>query len=291
MLKKSLGQKLKEIFRIKTIDKTFFDDLEDLLVESDMGVSVSVDIVKSLRQESEAKKIFEKESLYNLLADIVSEKVSEYDLLIDKDRLNIILFLGVNGVGKTTTIAKSVKYIQSQYGNPGIVLSAGDTFRAAAIDQLKIHGERLGVRVVSQEHGADPGAVIFDTIESAKARGEKVILADTAGRMHNKANLVKELQKIDKIIRSKAAGENYMKFLVIDSTTGQNGLSQAEVFNEAVGVDAAVLAKYDSAARGGIAVSISGKLGIPFVFVGTGEKYTDIKKFDRKEYLENLLSG
>jgi fused signal recognition particle receptor len=290
MTKFSLGQKLKEIFKINKIDSSFFDNLEDILVESDMGSGISAEIVKKLKEQSAAKGITEPEKLNSLLKDIIADRISEYSFKIDSSSLNLILFLGVNGVGKTTTIAKTARLIQNEYKNTGIILAAADTFRAAAIDQLKIHGERLGVRVVSQEHGADPGAVIYDSIESAKAKGEKVILADTAGRMHNKSNLVKELQKIDKIIISRIAEGNYLKFLVIDSTTGQNGLNQAEVFNEAVGIDAVVMAKYDSSARGGIAVSISGKLGIPVVFTGIGEKYGDLQRFSKKEYLDNLLN-
>ncbi len=289
MIKFSIGQKLKEIFRSNRIDENFFESLEDILVESDMGIAASVSIVQELKTEALKRGTSDYESLKTLLKEVVSHRISVYDFSIDMGKINLILFLGVNGVGKTTTIAKTAKLVQSEYGNPGIILSAADTFRAAAIDQLQIHGERLGVRVICQEHGSDPGAVIFDSIESAKARGERIILADTAGRMHNKANLVKELQKIDKIIKNRIPEDNYMKFLVIDSTTGQNGLSQAEIFHEAIGVDAAVMAKYDSSARGGIAVSISGKLGIPFVFTGTGEKYGDLKRFSKKEYLDNLL--
>ncbi len=202
--------------------------------------------------------------------------------------MNIILVLGVNGVGKTTTIAKLSKWFRDQHKMEA-VLSAGDTFRAAAIDQLKTHGERLGIRVVAQNPGSDPGAVIYDTIESALSKNNNLIIADTAGRMHNKANLVKELQKINKIIESKIENVNYQTMLIIDSTTGQNGLQQAEIFNEAVGVDSIVLSKYDSAAKGGTALTISRKLGIPFSFIATGEKYDDIAPFDSDFYLNSLL--
>ena len=284
-----LADKIKSIFTRNKIDNIFFEDVEDALIESDMGTALSVEIVKGLKAEALKNKITEQEELYALLKEMISEKILEYNFSIDPQKLNLILFLGVNGVGKTTTIAKAAKFIQNEYKGLGLLLAAADTFRAAAIDQLKIHGERLGVRVVSQEHGSDPGAVIYDTIESAKAKGDKIILADTAGRMHNKTNLVKELQKIDKIIKNKIPEENYFKFLVIDSTTGQNGFNQAEIFNEAIGIDAVVLAKYDSTSKGGIAVSISGKLGIPFVFIGTGEKYDNMKRFNKKEYLDNLL--
>ncbi|MCP5513967.1 MAG: signal recognition particle-docking protein FtsY [Spirochaetales bacterium] len=290
MAKLNLGQKLINIFKLNKVNQEFFDDLEDILVESDMGVGVSVDIVKELKEHAAVKKITGEENIIGLLKEIISGKILEYNFKLDNDNLVLILFLGVNGVGKTTTIAKTANFIKENYPGKGIILSAADTFRAAAIEQLKIHGERLGVRVVSQEHGSDPGAVIFDTIESAKAKGEKVILADTAGRMHNRVNLVKELQKIDKIIKNRIEKDNYLKFLVIDSTTGQNGLNQAEIFNEAIGIDAVVMAKSDSSAKGGIAAAISGKLGLPFVFIGTGEKYGDLKQFSKDEYLDNLLN-
>ncbi|MBQ6673496.1 MAG: signal recognition particle-docking protein FtsY, partial [Spirochaetia bacterium] len=181
------------------------------------------------------------------------------------------------------------KYLQT-HTDKKVVFAAGDTFRAAAIEQIELHGQRLGIRVVSQQNGSDPGAVIFDAIDSVKAKGEDVILADTAGRMHNKSNLIKELQKIDKIILNKLPKENYKKFIVIDATTGQNGLSQVEIFNEALSLDGIVLSKYDSAAKGGILLSISGKLGIPVAFVGTGEKYGDFAPFDKKAFLEGLLA-
>ena len=290
MAKFNLGQKRINIFKLNKVNQEVLDDLEDILVESDMGVGVSVDIVKELKEHAAVKKITGEENIIGLLKEIISGKILEYNFKLDNDNLVLILFLGVNGVGKTTTIAKTANFIKENYPGKGIILSAADTFRAAAIEQLKIHGERLGVRVVSQEHGSDPGAVIFDTIESAKAKGEKVILADTAGRMHNRVNLVKELQKIDKIIKNRIEKDNYLKFLVIDSTTGQNGLNQAEIFNEAIGIDAVVMAKSDSSAKGGIAAAISGKLGLPFVFIGTGEKYGDLKQFSKDEYLDNLLN-
>ena len=268
---KSLGSLLKSIFKTKTIDESAFEDIEDALIEGDVGASAAVAIVDELR--SVAKK----------------EKITDFDALKDNDGINLFLFLGVNGVGKTTSIAKLGKYLQD-HTDKKVVFAAGDTFRAAAIEQIALHGERLGIRVVNQQNGSDPGAVIYDAIDSVKAKGEDVILADTAGRMHNKSNLIKELQKIDKIILNKIPKENYKKFIVIDATTGQNGLSQVEIFNEALALDGIVLSKYDSAAKGGILLSISGKLGIPVAFVGTGEKYGDFAPFDKKKYLEGLLA-
>jgi fused signal recognition particle receptor len=200
----------------------------------------------------------------------------------EKGKLSVYLILGVNGVGKTTSIAKLATY----YGKKDykVVMAAADTFRAAAIDQLDLHAKRTGTRIVRQENGSDPGAVIYDAISSAQAKGDDIILCDTAGRMHNKENLVKELQKIDKIIKNRIAPECYKKILVIDATTGQNAISQAHIFNEAVGLDALILTKYDSASKAGALVQI----GLPIAFVGTGEHYEDIHVFDKDEFLAGL---
>ena len=285
---KSLGSLLKSIFKTRTIDESAFEDIEDALIEGDVGPAAAVAIVDELRSVAKKEKIADFETLKEALWKILDSRIKEYDFKLN-DGVNLFLFLGVNGVGKTTSIAKLGKYIQDNTDKK-VVFAAGDTFRAAAIEQIALHGERLGIRVVNQQNGSDPGAVIFDAIDSVKAKGEDVILADTAGRMHNKSNLIKELQKIDKIILNKLPKENYKKFIVIDATTGQNGLSQVEIFNEALALDGIILSKYDSAAKGGILLSISGKLGIPVAFVGTGEKYGDFAPFNKKSYLEGLLA-
>ena len=285
---KSLGNLLKSIFKTRTIDEGAFEDIEDALIEGDVGPAAAVAIVDELRSVAKKEKIADFETLKEALWKILDSRIKEYDFKLN-DGVNLFLFLGVNGVGKTTSIAKLGKYIQDNTDKK-VVFAAGDTFRAAAIEQIALHGERLGIRVVNQQNGSDPGAVIFDAIDSVKAKGEDVILADTAGRMHNKSNLIKELQKIDKIILNKLPKENYKKFIVIDATTGQNGLSQVEIFNEALALDGIILSKYDSAAKGGILLSISGKLGIPVAFVGTGEKYGDFAPFNKKSYLEGLLA-
>ena len=285
---KSLGNLLKSIFKTRTIDESAFEDIEDALIEGDVGPAAAVAIVDELRSVAKKEKMADFETLKEALWKILDSRIKEYDFNLN-DGVNLFLFLGVNGVGKTTSIAKLGKYIQDNTDKK-VVFAAGDTFRAAAIEQIALHGERLGIRVVNQQNGSDPGAVIFDAIDSVKAKGEDVILADTAGRMHNKSNLIKELQKIDKIILNKLPKENYKKFIVIDATTGQNGLSQVEIFNEALALDGIILSKYDSAAKGGILLSISGKLGIPVAFVGTGEKYGDFAPFNKKSYLEGLLA-
>ena len=285
---KSFSQKLKSIFS-STVDENFFEDMEDLLVESDLGAVLSVEIVNKLRDICKKIKVKDLDQIKNLLKDIIEEYVLEEELVVDSEKLNLFLFLGVNGVGKTTTIGRLANYFKNNKGIKNIVLSAGDTFRAAAVEQLKIHGERTNCRVVAQQHGADPGAVIFDTIKSAQAKGETLILADTAGRMHNKTNLIKELEKINKIVLNAVDNNNYKKILVIDCTTGQNGLNQALQFNEAVDIDGVVLTKYDSSAKGGIIPSICSKLKIPFYFIGIGEGLNDIKPFNKSNYIKDLI--
>lgn len=275
-----LGAKLKALFSgfRKTLDQSFFDNLEDLLIEGDFGARNAM----MISDEVNERKPRTEEEFLAIVRELLEDKINGIELMPSKDELTVYLVLGVNGVGKTTSIGKLATY----YKDKGykVVMAAGDTFRAAAIDQLELHAERTGTRIVRQENGSDPGAVIYDAISSAQARGDNLILCDTAGRMHNKENLVRELQKIDKVIRNRIKPENYRKILVIDATTGQNSISQAQIFNEAVGIDALILTKYDSAAKAGALVQI----GIPVAFVGTGEHYGDIHEFDKEEFLTTL---
>ena len=233
IFKFGLGAKLKALFSgfRKTLDQSFFDNLEDLLIEGDFGAKNAM----LISDEVNERKPKTEEEFLAIVRELLQDKINGIELKPDKDELTVYLVLGVNGVGKTTSIAKLATY----YKNDGyrVVMAAADTFRAAAIDQLELHSQRTGVRIVRQENGSDPGAVIFDAISSAQARGDNLILCDTAGRMHNKENLVRELQKIDKVIRNRIKPENYKKILVIDATTGQNSISQAQIFNEAVGID------------------------------------------------------
>lgn len=275
-----IGAKLKALFSgfRKTLDQSFFDNLEDLLIEGDFGARNAM----MISDEVNARKPKTEEEFLGIVRELLEDKINGVELVPDKNELNVYLVLGVNGVGKTTSIAKLATY----YKDKGykVVMAAGDTFRAAAIDQLELHAKRTDTRIVRQENGSDPGAVIYDAISSAQARGDNLILCDTAGRMHNKENLVRELQKIDKVIRNRVKPENYKKILVIDATTGQNSISQAQIFNEAVGIDALILTKYDSAAKAGALVQI----GIPVAFIGTGEHYEDIHVFDKEEFLTTL---
>jgi fused signal recognition particle receptor len=286
---RTLKEKLKKLFGGKTDTTEFFDELEDSLIEADVGAAAAVRITSELRDLAKKDGAKTKDAILGLLRQKLGEQVCFEALVPDPGRLNVFLVLGVNGAGKTTTIAKLADYYRRE-GVKGIVFAAGDTFRAGAIDQLALHGKKLDVRVVSQSPGADPGAVIFDAVESAFARGEQLVLADTAGRLHNKENLVRELQKIDKVVKNKAGDKAvYRKILVIDAGTGQNGLAQAKVFHEAVGVDSVVLTKFDGTARGGIVVAIARELGIPISFLGVGEKMNDLIPGGRDEYLDRLL--
>lgn len=283
------GARLKKLFSSsRTLDESFYEDLEDLLIEGDLGATNAMEISDKLRDISKKEKPKTEEELQLIVKRLLETKIQEYHPTINKDELTIFLVLGVNGVGKTTSIAK-LGYELKKEGHR-VLLAAADTFRAAAIEQLELHCDNIGVRIVKQNNGSDPGAVIFDAITSARAKGEDIILADTAGRMHNKENLLRELKKIDKVIKAKGIKDsNYKKFLVIDSTTGQNGFSQAQLFNDAIGIDALILSKYDSEAKGGALIQIGEKLNIPIAYVGVGEHYGDIKLFDKEEFLNSLV--
>ncbi len=288
MFFRKFGEKIKSLFGGRKIDEAFFEELEDTLIEGDLGARLTDEIVSELREVAKREGLTEASDLQSRMKDILSGYISGYDEDPEKGHLTVYMILGVNGVGKTTTIAKMSKYFTEK--GLSVVMAAGDTFRAAAVDQLDIHAERLGMRIVKQQMGSDPSAVIFDAITSAEAHHDDLILADTAGRMHNKENLMKELKKMDKVIHAKGIEEGrYKKFLVIDSTTGQNGVSQAHLFNEAVHLDGIILTKYDSAAKGGALIQIGRTLGLPVVFVCVGEGYDDIRRFDKDSFLNSLL--
>jgi fused signal recognition particle receptor len=285
---KGFGARLRELFGRPARDEEFFGELADILLEADLGPAATDRLLEQLREQVRRQGGRDRESFLAELKSLLASSLRAQALELVPGAPNLFLVLGVNGVGKTTTIAK----LAAWYGRRGtrVLLAAGDTFRAAAIEQLELWGERLEVPVVRQEPGADPGAVIYDAIASARARGSDLVLADTAGRLHNKAQLMKELGKIDKVIRARLDGPGYRRVLVIDATTGQNAVRQAEAFKEAVGVDSVVLAKYDSTAKGGAVVSLCRDLGLPVSFVGTGEKLEDLELFDSGRFLDALVA-
>ncbi len=288
-MKKSFGERLKSLFsKSSNLDDDFYDNLIDILVEGDIGAKTAYLIVEELEKICSKEKMKEENQIVSKLKELLLRDVKSIELKPEPEKQNVWMVLGVNGVGKTTTVAKLAKYFVSG-GLNNVILASADTFRAAAIEQLSMHGEKIGVRVVSHQHGSDPSAVVYDAADALKSKGPGLVIADTAGRLHNKENLVRELQKIDKTCRSKADEGCYKKIIVIDSTTGQNALRQAEVFNEAVGIDAIIMTKYDSTAKGGVAVTIGRELGLPVAFICTGEHYEDIETFDAEKYIDEFL--
>ncbi len=282
--------KLKDLFSSKSpVDEAFFEDLSDILIEGDIGGKTAFELTEELEKRCKTVKPSSHAEVRNILQNILCESLKTVELKPEPSVLNIYLMLGVNGTGKTTSAAKMADFYR-QRGTDNIILAAADTFRAAAIEQLCIHGDNLGIRVVSHKHGGDPAAVVFDAADALASKGCGLVIADTAGRLHNKDNLVRELQKIDRIAASKASPGAYKKILVLDSTTGQNAFRQAEAFHEAVGIDAVFLSKHDSSAKGGCIFSVSKELGIPLAFIGSGETYTDIRFADAERFAADFFA-
>ncbi len=269
-------------------DEAFFEELEETLILADLGMDTAVEAVEELRRRVRREHLRDQEEVRGALRDILAEKMDVGEQGLDLSTTpSIILFIGVNGVGKTTSIGK-VGYQLRQEGKR-VLLCAADTFRAAAADQLQIWAERAGCELVRQHEGADPGAVLFDALQAAKARNVDVVLCDTAGRLHNKANLMAELAKLSKIIDRECPGAARETLLVLDATTGQNGLIQARTFQETAGLTGIVLTKLDGTAKGGIAVAIARELNVPVKLVGMGEGIDDLKPFDAREYVEAII--
>ncbi len=288
MARMNVAEGLRRLFGKHTgIDESFFEELADSLIEGDLGPKMAWELSDMLEKKCRKEHIGDKKAIVGTLKEMVEPWVRQWLPEPEPFRVSVYLVLGVNGVGKTTSVAKMGHWFSSR-GFP-VVLAAADTFRAAAIEQLQLHGQRLGLRVVAHKHGADPGAVVYDAAEAVRSSGGGLVLADTAGRLHNKDNLVRELQKIDRIAASRADEGCYKKLLVLDATTGQNGLRQAEVFHESIGLDGLILTKYDSTARGGIAVSAGKELALPVCFIGTGETYADFAPFDKQRYISEFI--
>lgn len=271
------------------IDYEMYEELEDILIQSDIGMDMTVKIVGALEKEVKKRGIKDPKDIYPVLKEVMEGFLIKEgnDIKIEDGKLNVILVVGVNGVGKTTTIGKlASKYIKD---GKKVILGAGDTFRAAAIEQLEEWAKRSGAEIVKSTQGSDPGAVVFDTLSAAEARGADIAIIDTAGRLHNKNNLMKELEKIHNIIKKRLGDRHYESILVIDGTTGQNGLSQAKVFNEVTDLTGFIITKLDGTAKGGIVFSISEEIKKPIKFIGVGEKIEDLRKFDAKEYIQAIF--
>ena len=270
------------------LDDTFYDELEESLILSDMGMDASLRAVARLRERCEAERIGDTERAKGVMREILADMLNVGDRrLILYSQPSIVLFIGVNGVGKTTTIGK-IGHILRQEGKK-VLFAAADTFRAAAAEQLTIWADRCGAEIVKQGEGADPAAVVFDAINAANARLTDVVLVDTAGRLHNKANLMNELSKIDRVIRRECPICSKETLLVLDATTGQNGLTQAKQFKESCGITGIVLTKLDGTAKGGIAIAIAQELGLPVKFAGVGEGMDDLRYFDPEEFVRALI--
>lgn len=271
------------------IDEEMYEELEDILIQSDIGMDMTLKIVKDLEKEVKKRGIKEPKEVYEVLKEVMGNYliVENNEIEIRDGELNVILVVGVNGVGKTTTIGKlASKYIKD---GKKVVLGAGDTFRAAAIEQLEEWAKRSGADIVKSTQGSDPGAVVFDTIAAAEARKADIAIIDTAGRLHNKNNLMMELEKINKIIKKKIGDRSYETILVIDGTTGQNALNQAKVFNEVTNLTGFIITKLDGTAKGGIVFSISEEIKKPIKYIGVGEKIEDLRKFNSKEYIQAIF--
>ena len=272
----------------ETIDDEFYDELEDSLIMADLGATVAHDAVKKLRDVVYQKSIQRGDDVKQALRDILIEKLNVGDTALDlSTKPSVVLVIGVNGVGKTTSIGKIAHRLKGE--GKRVLLCAADTFRAAAADQLEIWANRAECEIVRSVEGADPGAVLFDSLAAAKARGVDVVLCDTAGRLHNKVNLMNELSKLRKIIDRELPDAAKETLLVLDATTGQNGLQQAKVFRETAGLTGIILTKLDGTAKGGICVAIAQKLGVPVKYVGLGEGIDDLQPFNAEEYVKALI--
>ncbi|MBN2697126.1 MAG: signal recognition particle-docking protein FtsY [Bacilli bacterium] len=275
------------------IDSRLFDKLEEIFITADIGVDTVVKFIALLREEVRKQKLTDPKQLENLIVDklfemYLKDEIIDTNIRYNENGLTVIMFVGVNGTGKTTTIGKLAYKIKAE--GKSVMMAAADTFRAGAINQLKIWGERVGCHVVSKDPGSDPSSVIFDAIREAKTTKTDVLLIDTAGRLQNKVNLMKELEKMNRTIKRELPDTLYETYLVIDATTGQNGLNQAKIFREVTDVSGIVLTKLDGTAKGGIVLAIREEIGIPISFVGLGEKITDLDHFDIEDYIYGLFA-
>lgn len=286
----SIVDSFSSVFGASHIDDDFYEELEETFIMADMGYETTEKVIENLKERVKEARIKEpaacKELIINIIRDQMMVDESAYDF---EKKKSVILVIGVNGVGKTTTIGK----LAAQYKKSGknVLIAAADTFRAAAIDQLKTWADRAGVEMISHNEGADPAAVVYDAVSAAKARNTDILLIDTAGRLHNKKNLMDELAKMRRIISRDYPDANVESLIVLDGTTGQNALEQARQFSNVTEIDGIVITKLDGTAKGGIAIAIQAELNVPVKFIGIGEKIDDLQRFDPSAYVEALFSG
>ena len=281
-----IGKKLTELFAKNKLGEEFYTELEDILISSDVSVKTTMEIVDEIRDTAVKEKCKDKDYVISLLKTELFETL-DYAEPIKITPPTVIMVVGVNGVGKTTTIGKLAnKFVKE---GKSVTIAAGDTFRAAASDQLSVWADRAKVRIIKHAEGSDASAVVFDAIESAKARKTDVLIIDTAGRLHVKTNLMEELKKMDRVVKREYPEANYFKLIALDATTGQNAYNQVEVFNEAIGIDGIILTKLDGTAKGGFIISLSYELEVPVCYVGTGEKLDDIEDFSAQEFIDAMF--
>lgn len=283
--KEALSKKLYELFKGNELNDEFYEELELALISADVGVTTAATAVEELKARAYQARLSSPEQAKSVFAAILKEMV-DYEIPAYTYPL-CILVAGVNGVGKTTAIGKLANYFKGM--GKSVVLAAADTFRAAAAEQLSVWADRSKVRIVRHEEGADPAAVVFDAVASAKAKGTDVLLIDTAGRLHNKKNLMEELKKINRVIEREYPEADYRSYIVLDATTGQNALSQAQVFNEAIDIDGIILTKLDGTSKGGVVLAICNEMEIPVLFVGVGESKEDLLEFDADDFIKAIL--
>jgi fused signal recognition particle receptor len=291
--RKGLVEKVTELItRRKKIDEAFYEELEEILIGADVGVATVMNLIDELREEVKKRKIEDAAELQPVLSEKLVGLLRGDDtskLNMNSNGMTVILFVGVNGVGKTTTIGKLAHRFKQE--GKSVLLAAGDTFRAGAIEQLEVWGQRAGVDVIKQQAGSDPAAVMFDAVQAAKQRNVDVLLCDTAGRLQNKSNLMEELNKIFRVIQREVPDAPHEVLMVLDATTGQNALNQAKLFGEKSGVTGLVLTKLDGTAKGGIVIAIRQELNLPVKLVGLGEKMGDLQEFDSEQFVHALFAG
>lgn len=284
--KDSFSEKMRVLFSKNKLGDDFYDELEEILISSDVSVTTAEEVVEQVKEQAIDERLKDGEYVTGLLRDVLTDILVESEVP-DISYPCVIMLVGVNGVGKTTTIGKLAHYFSKQ--GKSVTVVAADTFRAAASEQLAVWADRANVRIVKHEEGSDPAAVIFDAMQSAKAKKTDVVLVDTAGRLHVKDNLMKELQKMERVVEREFPQADFLKLLVLDATTGQNALSQARTFDEAVELNGLILTKLDGTAKGGFVFSLAQELSLPVLFAGVGEKMDDFEKFDSESFVEAIL--
>lgn len=288
--RKSITEKIDQVLvSFGKVDEELFDELEEILITSDLGIDTTLRVIEDIKSKVRERKIIDALKVKDLLKEELQEILSKGGNELELDtKPAVIIVIGVNGVGKTTSIGK-IANLYKQQGKK-VLLAAGDTFRAAAIDQLEIWAERVGVDVIAQKEGSDPAAVIYDAVQAAKSRKADLLICDTAGRLHTKKNLMEELKKVSRVLDRELPGADRETLLVLDATTGQNAISQAKTFSETADITGIVLTKLDGTAKGGIVVAIKSELDIPVKLIGVGEQIDDLQRFDATEFVEALFS-